>query len=77
MVSTVSCLSPKHNLTMTQEADFFWLGHVPCRTVRIIGLLVGIKTYEKRIVYTGIYLLLLILVPQFTRIHDQWMMGHL
>lgn len=45
---------------MMKEADFFWLGRVPCRTVRIVGLVVGMKEYEKRIVYTGISVLLLI-----------------
>jgi hypothetical protein len=55
-------------LNMTQGADFFWLGRVPCRTVRIVGLVVGVKTYEKRIVYTGIRLLFPSFTPQLTRI---------
>ncbi|KAH0582043.1 hypothetical protein H2248_011703 [Termitomyces sp. 'cryptogamus'] len=36
----------------TKEVDFYWLGRVPCRSVRIAGLLVGIQVYEKRIRYT-------------------------
>jgi hypothetical protein len=68
---------PKHNLTITQEADFFWLGRVPCRTVRIVALVVGVKTYEKRVVYTGICLLLYIFAAWFMRICHQWTMVHL
>ncbi|KAF8889608.1 hypothetical protein BD779DRAFT_1439017 [Infundibulicybe gibba] len=34
------------------DAEFFWLGRIPCRNVRIVGLVVGIQVYEKRIVYT-------------------------
>ncbi|KAL1665237.1 hypothetical protein GGF50DRAFT_114307 [Schizophyllum commune] len=33
-------------------SDFFWLGSVPCRTVKLAGMLVGVQTYEKRIVYS-------------------------
>ncbi|KAI5899965.1 uncharacterized protein SCHCODRAFT_02525281 [Schizophyllum commune H4-8] len=33
-------------------SDFFWLGSVPCRTVKLVGMLVGVQTYEKRIVYS-------------------------
>ena len=33
--------------------DFFWLGRVPCRSVRFVGLLVGVQVYEKRMVYSG------------------------
>ena len=35
------------------DADFFWLGRVPCRMVRILGMVVGLQVYEARIVYTG------------------------
>ncbi|GLB39221.1 hypothetical protein LshimejAT787_0603830 [Lyophyllum shimeji] len=35
-----------------KDANFFWLGRVPCRTVRIVGLVVGVQVYEKRIRYT-------------------------
>lgn len=34
-----------------QGPDFFWLGRVPCRTIRIVGLVVGITVYESRIIY--------------------------
>ena len=33
--------------------DFFWLGRVPCRSVKIVGLVVGIQVYEKKIMYTS------------------------
>ncbi|KAF8067904.1 hypothetical protein FPV67DRAFT_1494163 [Lyophyllum atratum] len=35
-----------------KDATFFWLGRVPCRTVRIVGLVVGVQIYETRIRYT-------------------------
>ncbi|KAJ6517142.1 hypothetical protein DFH09DRAFT_1195520 [Mycena vulgaris] len=35
-----------------KDAEFFWLGRVPCRTVKLVGLLVGVQTYEARIVYS-------------------------
>ncbi|KAJ3817563.1 hypothetical protein F5880DRAFT_1492718 [Lentinula raphanica] len=31
--------------------EFWWLKRVPCRTVKIVGVVVGIQTYEKRISY--------------------------
>ncbi|KAK7677659.1 hypothetical protein QCA50_019350 [Cerrena zonata] len=34
-----------------KSADFFWLGRIPCRTVRLVGLLVGVQIYEKRTIY--------------------------
>ncbi|KAJ7760895.1 hypothetical protein DFH07DRAFT_816070 [Mycena maculata] len=34
-----------------KDAGYFWLGRVPCRSVKLIGLLVGVQTYEARIVY--------------------------
>ncbi|KAF9552645.1 hypothetical protein CPC08DRAFT_714427 [Agrocybe pediades] len=36
----------------TQGFDFYWLGSVPCRTVKIVGMIVGILIYEKRIIYS-------------------------
>ncbi|KAG1823528.1 uncharacterized protein BJ212DRAFT_1324897, partial [Suillus subaureus] len=36
----------------TRDADFYWLGHIPCRTVIIVGIVVGIQDYEKRTMYT-------------------------
>ncbi|TRM61726.1 hypothetical protein BD626DRAFT_459265 [Schizophyllum amplum] len=35
-----------------QNGDFFWLGGIPCRTVKLMGMLVGVQAYEKRIVYS-------------------------
>ncbi|KAF8439038.1 hypothetical protein L210DRAFT_3761225 [Boletus edulis BED1] len=34
------------------DFDFFWLGHTPCRTVLLVGMVVGIQVYEKRTIYT-------------------------
>jgi hypothetical protein len=34
-------------------ADFFWLGHTPCRTVLLVGMVVGIQVYDKRAIYTS------------------------
>ncbi|KAF8636900.1 hypothetical protein AX17_003152 [Amanita inopinata Kibby_2008] len=34
------------------DADFYWLGRVPCRTVQVIGLVVGLQVYESRILYS-------------------------
>src|SRR5258708_38275090 len=33
--------------------DFFWLGRIPCRSVKIVGMVVGIQVYERKITYTG------------------------
>ena len=35
------------------DTDFYWLGYVPCRTVLIVGIVVGIQEYEKRTLYTS------------------------
>lgn len=35
-----------------RDTDFYWLGHVPCRSVIIVGIVVGIQDYEKRTLYT-------------------------
>jgi len=34
-------------------ADYFWLGHTPCRTVVLVGMVVGTQVYEKRTIYTS------------------------
>ena len=40
--------------TLTRPgADFFWLGHTPCRTVLLVGMVVGIQVYDKRGIYTS------------------------
>ncbi|KAJ7218418.1 hypothetical protein GGX14DRAFT_516758 [Mycena pura] len=36
----------------TKDSEFYWLGRVPCRSVKLVGLLVGVQTYEARIVYS-------------------------
>ncbi|KAI0676408.1 hypothetical protein C8Q78DRAFT_1084914 [Trametes maxima] len=35
-----------------RDLEYFWLGGIPCRTVRIVGLVVGVQVWEKRTVYT-------------------------
>lgn len=32
--------------------DIWWLGTVPCRKVLLVGLIVGVIEYEKRVLYT-------------------------
>ncbi|KAJ7672317.1 hypothetical protein DFH06DRAFT_979448 [Mycena polygramma] len=34
-----------------RDTDFFWLGRIPCRTVKLVGLLVGVQAFENRVVY--------------------------
>ena len=38
---------------LCQDHDFFWLGRVPCRSVKLVGMVVGVIIYEKRIIYTS------------------------
>jgi hypothetical protein len=33
--------------------DFYWLGHVPCRSVHIVGVVVGIDVTDKWTLYTS------------------------
>ena len=40
------------SMRIYQDMEFFWLGRIPCRTVRLIGLLVGITVWDRRTVYT-------------------------
>ncbi|TFK84901.1 hypothetical protein K466DRAFT_654526 [Polyporus arcularius HHB13444] len=35
-----------------KDMEYFWLGRIPCRTVRLVGLIVGVQVWEKRTVYT-------------------------
>ncbi|KAH7887028.1 hypothetical protein F5I97DRAFT_1095264 [Phlebopus sp. FC_14] len=35
-----------------KDADFFWLGHIPCRTVLLVAMVVGVQVYENRTLYT-------------------------
>jgi len=39
----------------TREAEFFWLGRVPCRVVQLVGILVGVQVYDRRTVYTCMF----------------------
>ncbi|KAI0631178.1 hypothetical protein C8Q77DRAFT_1279903 [Trametes polyzona] len=36
----------------SRDMEFFWLGRIPCRTIRLVGLVVGASVWEKRTVYT-------------------------
>jgi hypothetical protein len=36
----------------TISEDFYWLGSVPCRSVLVVAMVVGIQVLEKRIIYT-------------------------
>ncbi|KAI0370494.1 hypothetical protein BV20DRAFT_1052262 [Pilatotrama ljubarskyi] len=36
----------------SRDMEFFWLGRIPCRTVCLVGLVVGVQVWEKRTVYT-------------------------
>ncbi|KAI0356021.1 hypothetical protein OH77DRAFT_1479015 [Trametes cingulata] len=36
----------------SRDMEFFWLGRIPCRTVSLVGLVVGVQVWEKRTVYT-------------------------
>jgi hypothetical protein len=40
------------------DRDFFWLGRVPCRTVRLVSMVVGVEVYEKKTMYTRKFLML-------------------
>ncbi|KAG8216715.1 hypothetical protein J3R82DRAFT_6926 [Butyriboletus roseoflavus] len=35
-----------------RDADFFWLGYTPCRSVVLVGMVVAIQVYDKRAIYT-------------------------
>jgi hypothetical protein len=37
------------------DSDFFWLGRVPCRNVRLVGMVVGVQVFEKRVIYSSTY----------------------
>lgn len=41
------------NVIMWVDYDFNWLGRVPCRSVKIAGMVVGIKDYESKRIYTS------------------------
>ncbi|KAF9477809.1 hypothetical protein BDN70DRAFT_861244 [Pholiota conissans] len=35
-----------------KDPDYYWLGAVPCRNVKVVGMVVGVQEYEKRTLYT-------------------------
>ena len=39
------------------DYDFNWLGRVPCRSLKIVGMVIGIKDYESKRIYTSMSLL--------------------
>jgi len=39
--------------TLFIDYDFGWLGRVPCRSVKIAGMVIGIKDYENKRIYTS------------------------
>jgi len=39
--------------TLFVDYDFGWLGRVPCRSVKIAGMVVGIKGYDSKRIYTS------------------------
>ncbi|KAJ3509340.1 hypothetical protein NMY22_g16330 [Coprinellus aureogranulatus] len=48
-------LEGKGELVQTNKhvgPDFYWLGRVPCRNVRVVGLVVEVTQYEHRTLYT-------------------------
>jgi hypothetical protein len=34
------------------DRNYFWLNKIPCRSVGLVGMLVGVKVMERKIVYT-------------------------
>ncbi|TFK20888.1 hypothetical protein FA15DRAFT_598905 [Coprinopsis marcescibilis] len=52
--ATASChIGDVHEMKESSSGpDFFWLGRVPCRNVRLVGMVVGVTVYESRIIYT-------------------------
>ncbi|KAG1741745.1 hypothetical protein EDD22DRAFT_851671 [Suillus occidentalis] len=44
--------SMKDNNSIGPNFDFYWLGHVPCRSVHIVGVVVGIDVTDRWTVYT-------------------------
>ncbi|KAG2336095.1 hypothetical protein BDR05DRAFT_1006164 [Suillus weaverae] len=45
-------LSMRECVTEGRGSNFYWLGHIPCRTVLIIGVVVGIEVSERWTMYT-------------------------
>jgi hypothetical protein len=40
---------------LSVDYDFNWLGRVPCRSVKIAGMVIGIKDYESKRIYTSTF----------------------
>lgn len=41
--------------TSFTDYDFNWLGRVPCRSAKIAGMVIGIKDYESKRIYTSAF----------------------
>lgn len=52
-VSPFLLFPPAHKFSLQSDADFFWLGYTPCRTVLLVGMVVAIQVYDKRAIYTS------------------------
>ena len=37
----------RSNFIFVLEQDYFWLGRVPCRTVRVVGMVVGVDEFDE------------------------------
>ncbi|KAF5311000.1 hypothetical protein D9619_007926 [Psilocybe cf. subviscida] len=52
----VALCSVNHALTMradeAENYDFYWLGSVPCRSVKVVGMVVGVVTKDNKVIYT-------------------------
>lgn len=52
--SIASCfVKDVFDLQEDSKGDFFWLGRVPCRTVRIVGLIVGVVQRDDNTRYSS------------------------
>lgn len=40
------------HLSSLQDANYFWLGYIPCCSVLLVGMVVAVREYEKRVLYT-------------------------
>ncbi|KAG1721949.1 uncharacterized protein EDB91DRAFT_1064161 [Suillus paluster] len=45
-------LSMRESIVKGPNIEFYWLGHIPCRTVLIVGVVVGIQDSQKWRLYT-------------------------
>ncbi|THV07917.1 hypothetical protein K435DRAFT_959384 [Dendrothele bispora CBS 962.96] len=35
-----------------KDEEYYWIGNIPCRTIRIVGMIVGVQRFDKKVVYT-------------------------